>query len=924
MISKYSFYIEIVSQGQIHKKNTYNTNLRCALCVARYAKMKRLDKLFNPNSIAVIGASNEEASVGHAVFKNLIGSEYKGVVYPVNVKRKSVQGVKAYKSILEIQDRIDLAIITIPAAAVPTVIDECGKSGVKACIIISSGFSEAGKEGEKMAKQILETAHKYEMRILGPNCLGFSRPKLHLNATFGQMMTEPGKIAFISQSGALGTAIMDWARDKNINFGYFVSVGSMLDIGFHDLVEYFGKDPEIESILIYMESLTDAKKFMSAARAYTRVKPIVVLKVGRSDEGAKAAKSHTGALTGNDEIYDAAFKRAGIIRVEATRDIFNIAQALSKQPRPQGNRLAIITNAGGPGVIVTDALVRMGGRLAELKKETIAQLDEFLPKSWSKGNPLDVLGDANADRYKKVLSICLQDPNIDGILLILTPQSMTDSSGIAKELAGMAKGSNKTILASWMGSGEVSGGMKILEHGGIPNYKTPEDAVRSFMYMYYYSKNLELLYETPATTPHAFKPQVRKNRELIDQVLAEKRFSLTEAESKQLLANYEIPVAKNSIAKSAEDAARMAEKIGFPVVMKLSSPDIFHKTDINGVVLGVNTRDEAKKTYTSIINSAKKKRPDARIHGVFIEGMIKKRYEILIGCKKDPMFGPAIVFGMGGIAVEVFKDTNIGLPPLNMALAMRMIEDTKIYRLLKGYRGMPGVDIASIQFLLYKFAYLVADFPEIKELDINPFAIDEKGGVVLDAKVFLDERISGEGAKPYSHLVITPYPKEYVKEISIRNKRITLRPIRPEDEQSEADMIATFSAETRRQRFLTFKDITHDVLAQFTHIDYDREIAIIAEMEEKGKKKFIGVTRMITDNFDNTAEITIAIGDPWQHIGIGGKLFDYIIDIARKRNIESVWIKFYRDNVRMLTMVNNRGFKIGGAGSIMRAELILR
>jgi acetyltransferase len=886
--------------------------------------MKRLEKLFNPNTIAVIGASNDKNSVGFAIFKNLISLDYKGIAYPVNIKRKSIQGVKAYRSISKIEDKVDLAIICTPSPTVLDLVEECGKADVKAVIIVSSGFQEAGAKGEKTSQQILEIARKYDMRILGPNCLGFNRPKHNLNATFSRTMTEPGSIAFISQSGALGTAMLDWAIDKNIKFGYFVSVGSMLDIGFHDLIEYFGNDPDITSILIYMESLTDARKFLSAARAHSINKPIVVLKVGRSDAGARAAKSHTGALAGNDDIYDAAFKRAGIIRVDETRDLFNIAQALSMQQRPAGNKLAIITNAGGPGVIATDMMAKLGGNLTELKKEAISELDKLLPPNWSRSNPIDVLGDADAARYRQVLEKCLIDQSIDGILLILTPQAMTDSAGIAKEIVNIAKGSKKTVLASWMGTKEVIAGMKILENGGIPNFKTPEDAVRTFMNMFSYSKNLELLYETPATIPHAFKPKTEKNKVLLDKVISEKRMSLTEAESKELLANYEIPVTKNAIAGSAEEAARIAEKIGFPIAAKISSPDIFHKIDVGGVILGLKTKEEVKTAYAKIVQSVKNKMPKARIHGVFIEGMVKKKYEILIGCKKDQIFGPAIVFGMGGVAVEIFKDTNIGLPPLNMALAMRMIEDTKVYRLLKGYRGMPGVDIASIQFVLYKFAYLVADFPIIKEIDINPFAVDEKGGMVLDAKVFLDEKIIGQDVKSYSHLSITPYPKEFTKEIKSKSGlKIFFRPIRPEDEKLEAELISTFSEETKKNRFLNFKEVTHEVLSRFTHIDYDREIAIAAEIEEKGKKKFAGVARMIIDSFDNTAEITIAIGDPWQGKGLGSQLLDYILIVAKAKNADKVWIKFYRSNGRMLQIVNRRGFRIGGAGNIMRAELEL-
>jgi len=883
--------------------------------------MKSLDKLFNPNTIAVIGASSDEQSVGHALFKNLIHNDFTGIVYPVNLKRKSVLGIKTYPNIKSIPDDIDLAIIITPAQTVPAILEECGQAKVKAAVIISSGFKENGKEGEKRSKEISKISKKYGIRLLGPNCLGFIRPKLSLNASFGRTMTEPGKIAFISQSGALGTAILDWASERHLNFSYFVSLGEMLDVNFDDLIDYFGNDPETTLILIYMESLTNARKFLSAARAHSRNKPIVVLKAGKSKEGAKAAKSHTGSIAGDDDIYDAAFKRAGIIRVDTIRDLFNNAQTINMQPRPRGRRLAIITNAGGPGVIATDALIKLGGQLAQLSSDTIIKMDKFLPSAWSKGNPVDMLGDAGPDRYFKTLKEALNDKNIDGILIILTPQAMTDPVEIANQTVKAAKKSEKTILASWMGAGDMQEGIHILEKGNIPYFKTPEDAVQSFMYMYKYAKNLETLYETPASIPHAFTPQTQKNKLLLAKVINESRYTLTEAEAKELLSNYDIPVTKNAIVTSAKEAGEMAAKIGWPVVMKLSSPDIFHKIDVGGVKLNVNSSVEAIDAYNSIIKNAKKHRPDARIHGVFIEAMIKKRYELLIGCKKDPLFGPAIVFGMGGVAVEVFKDTNIGLPPLNMALAKQLIEDTKIYNLLKGYRGIPGVDISAIQFLLYKFAYLLADFPEIKELDINPFAVDENGGVVLDAKVFLDENIVGREIEPYSHLVISPYPKEYIIEKKLPNgQKVFLRPIRPEDEIEEEELIKTFSEKTIINRFFKKIDLNHDLLTRFTQIDYDREMAIIAEINDKDKKRFTGVARMIAESDNENAEITLAVGDPWQGKGYGSMLIDYMLQIAKQRKIKKVWIKFLKDNEPMLNLTARRGFKIEGNGKILKAE----
>ncbi|MBU1855007.1 MAG: bifunctional acetate--CoA ligase family protein/GNAT family N-acetyltransferase, partial [Nanoarchaeota archaeon] len=697
--------------------------------------------------------------------------------------------------------------------------------------------------------------------------------------------------------------------------------GSMIDIGFHDLIDYFGNDPETNSIIIYMESLSDARKFLSAARAFARTKPIIVLKAGKSSEGAKAAMSHTGTLTGDDAVFDAAFKRAGIIRVDTIQELFDNAENLSMQPIPDSNKLAMITNAGGPGVIATDFLIKNGGELAKLSKKTIEELNKFLPPTWSKRNPIDIIGDADSERYQRAMEICLKDDNIDGILVILTPQSMTDPEKVAKTITKIPNKSKKPILASWMGGEDVSKGTKILEKASIPVYDSPERAVKSFIDMHRYSKNLELLYETPATIPHAFKPKTNMNRKLIKKIIESKRYVLNDSEAKKFLSNYEIPVTMSQKAKNSKEAVSIAKKIGFPIAMKINSPDITHKTDVGGVKLKLKSDKEVEKAFKEIMLSVKKKAPKADIKGVTIEKMASKKYELLIGCKKDKIFGPVILFGMGGVAVEIFKDTNIGLPPLNMALSMRLIEETKIYELLKGFRGTKGVDLKAIQFLLYKFAYLVMDFPEIKEIDINPFSVDEKGGTVLDAKVILDKKTKSK-QKPYSHLVISPYPKEYVTKYKMKNKKIaTLRPIRPEDEPLEAKMFKEFSEETQRFRFFQMiKDISHELLVRYTQNDYDREIAIVAEIKEKGEKKMAGVVRLIADPYNDTAEFAIVIADPWQNQGLGNKFTDYILEIAKKRAIKKVYANILPDNHIMLHMFEKRGFKIIKSDDIFYAE----
>lgn len=860
----------------------------------------QLHKLFNPSSIAVIGASDTPGRVGYAVFKNLTGYGYPGKVYPVNPNRETVQGVVAYPNIAALPQPVDLAILATPAGTIPDLVEACAAQDIRSAVVLSAGFSETGEAGRQLVDQIRSTLRANAMALLGPNCLGFIRPSLHLNASFARKMPQKGGIAFISQSGALCTAVLDWSVKEHVGFSYFVSIGEMADIGFHDLIDYFGNDPETRAILIYMETLSQARQFMSAARGFARTKPIIVLKVGRSQEGAQAALFHTGSLTGTDQVFDAAFKRAGILRVESIAELFDCAKTLAMQRRPNGNRLAIITNAGGPGVIATDALIARQGSLASLSPETLCSLDEQLPPFWSRGNPIDLLGDANAARYRLALKACLRDRNVDGILSVLTPQAMTDAAAVAQDLVEVSKGAYKTLLAAFMGEDDVADARWILERGKIPAYETPEEAVRSFMNMVAYQRNLKLLTETPATIPHAFTPRTEANRQILGEIATSGRLILTYPEVKQVLANYDIPVPDGGLAHKPAEARTLAAQFGYPLVMRVVSPDIIYESEVGGVVSGIGAEAEIEPAYRQIMDSVCAHLPKARIEGVYLEPVVAKRHELLVGCKKDPIFGPAIVFGLGGAAADVFKDTRIGLPPLNMALAQQLIDETRIAALLKGHRGAPGVDVAAIQFLLYKFAYLVMDFPEIKEIDLNPFAVDEQGGIVLDAKIILDKVVAGTpvtgppvaGApvKPYAHMVISPYPSEYESTFRMQNgQEARLRPIRPEDEPIEAEMFAAFSEDTSRFRFMgPIKDVSHEMLIRYTQIDYDREIAIIAELSEVGRQKMAGVVRLIADPYNETAEYAIVVADPWQGQGLGTRLTEVILEIAAQRGIRVV------------------------------------
>jgi len=713
-----------------------------------------LDRIFNPKSVAVVGASDEEGSVGYALMKNFLESGFEGEVYPVNIRKKEILGVKAYQSVLQLPQTVDLAVIATPAKTVPEVVEQCGKAGIKGLIIISAGFKEIGPEGKALEDKILEIKQKYDLRIIGPNCLGIIRPSIRLNATFINKMPRPGNVAFISQSGALGTAILDWAVHENVGFSYFVSVGSMIDVDFGDLIDYFGTDPKTCSILMYVEGITNARKFMSAARHFAKTKPIIVVKAGKYSESARAAASHTGSLTGEDDVYEAAFKRAGIIRVEEIADLFNCAEVLGMQPLPKGPNLVIITNAGGPGVMATDALIGMGGKLARLSPQTMEYLNSVLPPYWSHGNPIDILGDARADRYKAVLEAVLNDENVDGILIIYTAQAVADPFEIAKSIVELVKSRGqrgKTILTSFMGKKDVEEANLFLNANEIPTFSTPEQAVKTYMYMYKYRRNLELLYETPEELPVDVSPPKMPIMAIFRNAAAENREVLTEFEAKKILEFYNIPVVKTYVARNEDEAVALASRICYPVVLKVLSPQITHKTDAGGVALDLKSEEEVKEAFRAIIRNAKKYNPNAEILGVTVQPMIKKRgVEVILGSKRDIVFGPVILFGMGGVGVELFKDYSVGLPPLNQTLARRMIEETRVYQLLKGFRGMPPANIKRLEEVMVLFSHLLLDFPQIKEVDINPIIVDEKDVIALDARIIIDKELVFKRASPTS------------------------------------------------------------------------------------------------------------------------------------------------------------------------------
>lgn len=872
-----------------------------------------LNELFAPRSVAVIGASETPHSVGRAILENL--RPFRGQVFAINPKRSKVLGIATHPSIRAVPEPVDLAIIVTPAATVPSILGDCAAMGVKSAVVISAGFKEVGASGAELERQIL--AQCGAMRVLGPNCLGVMLPHLSLNATFAASMARPGNVAFLSQSGALCTAILDWSLREGVGFSAFVSLGSMLDISWGDLIAHFGDDPQTKSIVCYMESVGDARAFLSAAREVSFTKPIVVIKVGRTAAAAKAAASHTGTLTGSDAVLDAAFRRVGVVRVDTIEELFNVAEILAKQPRPRGPRLAIVTNAGGPGALATDMLVSCGGQLARLKGETLAQLDRLLPAAWSHGNPVDLLGAADAEVYGQAAEIVLQDKETDGALVILTPQAMTDIEGTAVRLAKAAAGSSKPILASWMGGETLDAARQALNAASIPTYDYPDSAARAFALMWQYSDRLRLLYERPALpkSESVGSDQYRTAEKLISSVRQAGRTVLTEVESKQLLGIYGIPAVKTVIARNETAAVRQAKALGYPVVLKLYSETITHKTDVGGVRLNLANDEAVRQAWRQIKEAVSAAAGPDQFLGVAVEPMIPRGgIELIIGSSIDPQFGPVLVFGAGGELVEVMQDRSIGFPPLTTTLARRLMERTRIFHALGGVRGRKPVDLDALAQLLVSFSHLVAEQPWIAEIDINPLLASEDLLLALDARVILHP--PGKSEHDLPRLAIRPYPVEYVSEfrLSPGKQTVLLRPIRPEDEELLIDFHSTLSEESVRLRYfgpLSLETRTaHQRLARICFSDYDREIALVAIHGKGVNRKLIAVGRLNRLPGCNVAEFAVLVADAWQGRGLGQRLLETLIQVGRAEKLECITGTILQGNHTMLDLCRRLGFQL--------------
>jgi acetyltransferase len=893
-----------------------------------------LDVFFSPKTVAVIGATETPNSVGRTVLWNLVTSPFGGTVYPVNPKRPSVLGVKAYQSISDIPEQVDLAVIVTPPPSIPGIIRECGENGVRGAVVISAGFKEIGPEGAELERQLLKEAQQAGIRVIGPNCLGVMSPLSGMNATFATTIARPGSVGFISQSGALCTAVLDWSLKEMVGFSAFVSVGSMVDVGWGDLIYHLGNDPRTKSIVIYMESIGNARSFLSAAREVALNKPIIVIKPGRSAAAAKAAASHTGSLTGSDEVLEAAFRRSGVLRVNNIADLFYMAEVLSKQPSPRGPRLTIVTNAGGPGVLATDALIMGGGELADLTPETMAEYNAVLPSTWSHNNPVDIIGDASPERYAKALEIAAKDPNSDGMLVILTPQSMTDPTRIAEQLKPLARQEGKPLLASWMGGVDVAAGEEILNRANIPTFPYPDTAARAFNYMWRYSYNLKALYETPDMPEESasWTPDRKLVGDIISRARGENRSILTEFESKQLLAAYGIPTAQTIIASDAAAAVKAADEIGYPIVLKLYSETITHKTDVGGVQLNLGSAEAVDRAFQLIQTSVTAKVGAEHFQGVTVQPMVKLKdaYELIIGSSLDPQFGPVLLFGTGGQLVEVFKDRSLGLPPLNTTLARRMMEQTKIYKALKGVRGRKPVDLQALELLLVRFSALVAEQRWIKEIDINPLLASPDGLIALDARVVVHGPEVTMDQVPKN--AIRAYPTRYVSTWTMKDASpVNIRPIRPEDEPAMVRFHETLSERSVYLRYFHFMNleqrVTHERLTRICFIDYDREMALVAERRNPttGESEILGVGRLSKIHGTNEAEVAVLISDKFQGRGLGKELLAQLLIVGADEKLTKLTADILPDNRDVMRVCEKLGFSLKHSleDEVVRAEFQL-
>jgi acetyltransferase len=823
---------------------------------------------------------------------------------------------------------VELVVIATPPKSVPGIIEECGLHGVKAAVIITAGFGEAGAEGVALEKELIAAAHRYNIRLVGPNCLGIMRPSIGLNATFNKGGANAGNIAFVSQSGALCTAILDWAQHNDVGFSSVVSMGSSTDVDFGEILDYLVSDPKTHSILMYIEGIRNSRSFMSALRAAARIKPVVLVKVGRHAAGSKAAMSHTASLVGADDVFDAAVSRAGAVRVQTITQLFTAAKALSCGFRPVGDRLAIVTNGGGPGVMATDRASDLGLTMATLSDSTIEYLNQYLPATWPHANPVDVIGDAQADRYLHAVKACLEDDNVDGVLAILTPQAMTKPLESAQVMIELSNTHSKPLLTCWMGDSQVAEARKAFAAAHKPYFRTPEPAVEVFAHLSAYYRNQKLLMQMPGPFSHHIEPDVDSARLIIEGAMQEHRKVLTEMESKALLSAFHIPVAKTMVAHSPNEALLIAQQLGFPVAMKINSHDISHKSDVGGVMLNLRNAQEVRAAYQHIVDNVQRNQPSARIDGISIEPMIVKSggRELMIGVTTDPVFGPVITFGAGGTTVEIMGDRAVALPPLNNFLVKELIQGTRIAKMLGKFRNMAAADMDALEEVLLRVSEMVCELPLIKEMDINPLILDENGALAADARIVVE--FVQPTADRYSHMAIYPYPTQLVSRWQLADGTdITIRPIRPEDAQLVQKFVHDLSDETKYFRYMnSLQELTESMLVRFTQIDYSREMALVAVTQDQDKEIQLGVARYAINPDGETCEFALVVADNITGKGLGNKLMTSLMDAARDKGLKVIEGEVLNNNHNMLKLMSRLGFAMHGSEddhAIMKVSKIL-
>ena len=875
-----------------------------------------LTPLLEPQSIAVIGASETPGSIGVTLARNMLDTNYQGKLFFVNPGHQTIFGRHSFPSPASIPQRIDLAVICTKPATVPAIVEACGRAGTRSAIVISGGFSETGARGTVLERAVLANARRHRVRLLGPDSLGIMRPHCGINLAFANCSASPGSIGLISQSGALCTALLDWALPNKVGFSSVVSLGSSSDVDLGEILDYFVADPKTENIFLYIENIKNARRFMSALRAAARCKPVLLIKVGRkfATTSAQGVLSHSGAPACADDVFDAALRRAGVVRLENVGQMHATAQALFSNFHPRGNRLAIITNGGGPGVMAADHAVEIGISLATLKPSTSDKLHGMLPPTWSWVNPLDIFGDADPARYAAALLACQEDEQVDGILVILAPQALTDPTQTARAVIELARRSDKPLVTCWMGEEQVREARLLFKGAGIPTFRTPEPAVELFSKISNYYRNQKLLMQTPASLSDHLAPSLESARLLIETALQEGRQNLSEMESKALLAAFHIPIARAMVARSAAEAARLAQEIGFPVVMKVDSLQIIHKSDYGGVRLNLTSPEAVSKTYQEILAEVRNKRPDAKINGVAIEPMIVKPNgrELLVGILQDAIFGPAIIMGPGGVGVEFAKNSrerSVALPPLNRILIADMLQSAPAAARLCALRNLPPVDMAAIEAVLLRVSEMVCELPWIRTLDINPLIVDEHGAVAVDARIVIASLPPGAGR--YDHMAIHPYPSHLAAHYQTDDGlNVTIRPIRPEDADMEQEFVLGLSAESRYFRFMnTIRELSQGQLTRLTQIDYDREMAFVATIQRDAREFEVGVARYATNPDGESCEFAIVVADAWQGKGLARHLMGVLIEAARSHGgLKLMYGEFLAENQRMLKFVTGLGF----------------